>query len=291
MPQQYYEEGFKRQFEAAIPVLIILLLVIGVIALNPSLVRGVPVLGDLFGGSAVNVLIIGESASEANDWRAHLSGNLALQVFGNPLNVEVITDAQYNKVSSADWLDNQGYDVIVLTAGDLTPSMQVILKNWVTGGGKLLVLGTGGTQANGRWAELASSMPVSCPQGDCSGVYEQVYAPTMYIWQGMFDNGLAKNVDTATPLTPAEGSINVANVQATGSHIIYLGGFPSAAEVMAGEVGDIYPGVAEQGDVAGGMVLWMSFNPTTENIDATVEEGIVINTMAYLIGSPGYQSA
>ncbi|MCK4327899.1 MAG: hypothetical protein KAW41_05550 [Candidatus Diapherotrites archaeon] len=291
MPQQYYEQGFKRQFEAAIPVLIILLLIIGVIALNPSLVRGVPILGDLFGGSAVNVLIIGESASEANDWRAHLSGNLALQVFGNPLNVEVMTDAQYNKISSADWLDSQGYDVVMLTATDLTPSMQVILKNWVAGGGNMLVIGTGGTQANGRWAELSSVMPVSCPLGDCSGVYEQVYAPTMYIRQGMFDNGLAKNVDTATPLTAGNGSINVANIPVTASHILYIGGFPSGAEVKAGQTGDVYPGVAEMGDVAGGSVVWMSFNPTTENIDMNVEEGIVINTIAYIIGATGYQSA
>jgi len=291
MPQAYYEEGFKRQFEAAIPVLIILLLIIGVIALNPSLVRGVPVLGDLFGGSAVNILIIGESASEANDWRAHLSGNLALQVFGNPLNVEVMTDAQYNKISSADWLDSQGYDVIMLTATDLTPSIQVILKNWVSGGGKMLVMGAGGTQANGRWAELSNLMPVSCPQGDCSGVYEQVYAPTMYIWEGMFTNGLAKNVDTATPLTTANGSINVANMRVIGTPILRIGGFPTATEVAAGQTGNIYPCVAEQGDVGGGTVVWMSFNPTTENIDSAVEESIAINTIAYVVGVTGYQSA
>ncbi len=290
MPQAYYEEGFKKQFEAAIPVLIILLLIIGVIALNPSLVRGVPVLGDLFGGSAVDIMIIGESASEANAWRTHLSGNLALQVFGSPLNVEIMTDADYNKISSADWLNSQGYDVIVLTATDLTPSLQIVLKNWVADGGKLMVVGTGGTQANGRWAELSSLMPVACGQGDCSAVYEQIYAPTLYIQSGMFENGLAKNVDTATPLTAADASINVANIPVTGTRLLYIGGFASDAEVMAGETGDIYPGFAEQVDVAGGKVLWISFNPTTENIDANVETSMVINTFAYLVGSPGYQS-
>ena len=292
MPQaQYYEQGFKRQFEAAIPVLIILLLIIGVIALNPSLVRGVPVLGDLFGGSAVDVLVIGESAGEANDWRGYLSGNLALQVFGNPLNVEVMTDAQYNMISSAGWIDNQGYDIIVLTATDLDPALQLIMKEWVGGGGKLLVVGTGGTQVNGRWAELASVMPVSCPQGDCSGVMNQVYAPTLYVAEGMFTNGLGKNVDTATPMTAGNGSINIADATVTGSQILYIGGFPSAAEVTAGSTGTIYPGIAESASVAGGKVVWMSFNPTTENIDANVESSLVINAFAYLIGAEGYQGA
>ena len=287
----YYEEGFKKQFEAAIPDLIILLLIIGVIALNPSLVRGIPVLGDLFGGSAVDVLVIGDSATEANAWRTHLSGNLALQVFGSPLNVEAITDADYNKVSSADWLNSRGYDVIVLTATDMTPELQLITREWVTGGGKLLVIGKGGTQANGRWAELSSIVPVSCPQGDCSGVFEQVYAPTLYISEGEFGNGLAKNVNTATPMTAADASINVANVPVTGTRILYIGGFPTAAEVKAGSTGNIYPAVAEKMDVTGGKVLWMSFNPTTENIDTDVETSMVVNAFAYLIGSAGYQSA
>ena len=292
MPQaQYYEEGFKKQFEAAIPVLIILLLIIGVIALNPSLVRGVPILGDMFGGSAVDVLVIGESANEANDWRGYLTGNLALQVFGNPLNVEVMTDAQYNKISSAGWIDNQGYDIVVLTATDLDPAIQLVIKEWVNSGGKLLVIGTGGTQVNGRWAELAGVMPVSCAQGDCSGVIEQVYAPTLYIADGMFENGLANNVDTATPMTLGNGSINIADVTVIGSHIIYIGGFGSAAEVMAGETGTIYPGIAESASVAGGKVVWMSFNPTTENIDANVESSLVINAFAYLTGMPGYKGA
>jgi len=289
MPQQYYEEGFKRQFEAAIPVLIILLLIIGVIALNPSLVKGIPVIGDLFGGSAVDVLIIGESAGEANSWRAELTGNLALQVFGNPLNVEAMTDAQYNKISSADWLNSQGYDVVIVTATDLTPSLQIILKNWVNSGGKLLTIGNGGTQPNGRWAELASVMPVTCPQGDCSGIIEQVYAPTLYVSEGMFDNGLAKNIDTVTPLTTANGSINIANAVSP-HNILYVGGFKTATEVSAGKTGDIYPGLAESSSATGGKVVWMSFNPTTENIDPNVETSLVINTVAYLTGMPGYQS-
>jgi len=61
--------------------------------------------------------------------------------------------------------------------------------------------------------------------------------------------------------------------------------------VAAGQTGDIYPGIAEKSDVAGGTVVWMSFNPTTENIDMNVEESLAINTMAYVIGAAGYQSA
>ncbi|MCD6522514.1 MAG: hypothetical protein J7K68_02095 [Candidatus Diapherotrites archaeon] len=286
----YQDEGVTKQFEAAIPILIILLLIIGVIALNPGIVRGIPVLGDLFGKPTINVLIIGESAAEANDWREYLTGDLAKKVFGNPLNIEVITDNQYNKISSADWIKSQGYDIIVLTATDLTPSLQITLKEWVQNGGKLIVVGTGGTQPNGRWAELGTVLPVSCPGNDCTGVIETVYAPTLYIQEGMFDNGLAKNVDTATPMTDANGSINVANVVVKNQHILYIGGFKSPEEVKAGQVGNIYPCVTENSKIAGGKVVYISFNPTRENITPEVKQSLIINLLAYVAGMPGYQS-
>lgn len=288
MPQEY-EESMKTQFEAAIPVLIILLLVIGVIALNPSLVAGIPFIGSLVGSPTIDVLLIGESAAEANAWKTYTTGDLALKVFGNPLNIDVITDNEYNKVSSADWIRSQGYDMILVTAKDLTPSMQIVLKEWAQGGGKLLVVGTGGIQPNGRWAELGTIMPVSCgASGDCTGVITQVYAPTLYIGEGMFGNGLAKNVDTATPLTDANGSINVANVIVNTGHVLYVGGFPNAAEVKAGATGNIYPGVSESRAGTGGKVVYISFNPTTEGITPSVEESTVINLLAYVAGVKGY---
>ncbi len=279
----------KTQFEAAIPVLIILLLVIGVIALNPSLVAGIPILGDVVGSQTIDVLLIGESAAEANAWKKHVTGDIALKVFGNPLNIDVITDNEYNKVSSADWVRSQGYDVIILTAKDLTTTMQIVLKEWVQGGGKMLVVGTGGIQTNGRWAELGTVLPVTCgASGDCTGVIETVYAPTLYIGEGMFNNGLARNVDTATPLTDSNGSINVANVVLQTTHILYVGGFSSEAEVTAGSTGNIYPGVSEKGAGTGGRVVYISFNPTTENITPAVEQSTVINVLAYTAGTPGY---
>lgn len=289
MPQQYYEESMKTQFEAAIPVIIILLLVIGVIALNPGLVAGIPIIGDIVGAPTIDVLLIGESAAEANAWKQHTTGDLALKVFGNPLNIDVVTDSGYNTVSSADWIKSQGYDILIITAKDLTPSLQIVVKEWVQGGGKALVVGTGGIQANGRWAELGTILPVSCgASGDCTGVIEQVFAPTLYIGEGMFDNGLAKNVDTATPLTDANGSINVANVVMNTQHILYIGGFPSQAEVRAGATGNIYPGVSEKREGTGGRVVYVSFNPTTENITPAVEESTVINILAYTAGVKGY---
>ena len=113
------------------------------------------------------------------------------------------------------------------------------------------MVGTGGIQENGRWAELSGVLPVECPQGECSGVIDQVYAPSIYISEGMFENSLAMGVDTATPLTGGEESIDVVNIPVTGTQVLYLGGFPSAGEVTAGETGNIYPFVAEKSDVAG----------------------------------------
>jgi hypothetical protein len=292
MAEQYDEGGFKQQFEAAIPILIILLLVIGVIALNPSIVRGVPVLGDLFGKPAVNILVIGESATEANDWNSFLKTDLAIRVFGSPPNVEVITDAQYNRVSSPDWLDSQGYGVVIVTAEDLTPALQLTLSDWAQKGGRLLVLGKGGVQTNQRWASLEAVLPVRCgATGDCSGVVTQVYAPTLYVKEGQFGNGLAKNVDKATPLTAANGSINVADVTVVGSELLYIGGFKDAGSVKAGATGDYHPGVSESTQVAGGKVVYVSFNPTRENIATPVKESLAVNILAYMLGLPGYQSA
>jgi len=281
----------SSSLDTILPLLVLGLVVIGIITVNPGIANNIPILGDMLGGPTVDILIIGETATEANDWRQHLSGDLSKQVFGNPLNVEVITDNQYNLISSADWINSKGYDVVVLTAKDMTSSLQLILRKWVQGGGKLLVTGTGGTQTNNRWGELSTILPVKCGvSGDCSTVMETVFSPTMYIQEGQFNNGLAKNVNTIMPLTEAGASINIADVTVDGTMILYLGGFASAEEVKAGEVGTIFPGVAEKTSVGGGNVVYLSFNPTAENITPSVEESIVINVFAYMAGVEGYQS-
>lgn len=286
----YYQGDVQKQFEAAIPVLIILLLVVGVIAINPGLVSGIPVLGDIFGGPAVDVLILGDSITEANDWKAHLSGDIASKVFNNPINVEVMTDNQYNLISSADWINSRGYDLIIITAKDLTPGLQITLKNWVQGGGKLFIIGTGGINTNGRWAELQEVIPVTCgTTEDCTAITEQVYAPRLVIKAGKFDNPLAKKLDTATPMTAADASINLANVVSP-NDIVYIDGFDSAENVQAGATGNYYPGIAESTGVTGGKVLWISFNPTTENITPQVKQSLVINTLAYILGVEGFRA-
>lgn len=289
MAQQFYEGDVKQQFEAAIPILIILLLIVGVIALNPNLVSGIPILNDVFGSETIDVLIIGDAVTEQNDWKTHVSGDLAKQVFGNPLNVDIIMDNEYNKMNQPEWFDNQGYEIVVLTAQDLTPALQIVIKNWVQGGGKLLVVATGGIKENGRWAELEGIMPVECGAGgDCSAIMSAVYAPTFYIEDS--SNALAGKLDTTTPLTASDASINVAGVTVKEGQIVYLGGFASADGVQSGGTGDIHPGIAEAGAVAGGKVVYISFNPTTENITPAVEENLVINLLAYTAGVEGYQS-
>lgn len=289
----YYAGGsdLRRQFEGAIPILIIILLVVGVIALKPSILAGVPVLGGLVGAETIDVLLIGENQNEKNAWENHLTTDLARQTFGNPLNVELVTDNEYNKINSEDWIKDKGYDLVIVTATDLTPSLQITLKNWVNSGENMMVVGLGGTQSDGRWSELSTVLPVTCGSGtsNCEGVVEEIYAPTMHIESGRYDNKLAKKLNLETDMTPANASINLADVTLTenGKQIVYVDGFSSAEDVQAGEVGDIYPAISEKGDMSTGKVLYLTFNPVRENLNAQIEENLLLNTVAYITGAEG----
>ncbi len=290
---EYYAGGsdLRRQFEGAIPILIIILLVVGVIALKPSILAGVPILGGLVGPQTIDVLLIGENQNEKNAWENHLTTDLARQTFGNPLNVELVTDNKYNKINSKDWIKDKGYDLVVVTATDLTPSLQITLKNWVNSGGNMIAIGLGGTQSDGRWSELSTILPVTCGSGtsSCEGIVKEVYAPKMHIGKGRYDNSLAKKLNLETKMTPANASINLADVTIAenGKQVIYVDGFSSAEDVQAGEVGDIYPAMSERGQINTGKVLYLAFNPVRENLNSQVEENIVLNTVAYITGAEG----
>ena len=176
-------------------------------------------------------------------------------------------------------------------------SLQLTLKKWVEDeGGKLLVIGVGGTQDNGRWAELTNILPVSCGiDNDCSTVLKTIYAPKLMIKDyDKNSNKLMEYIDVNTPMTEANGSITIADVStvAEGKELFQLAGFDSADKVKAGVNGNIHPGILERtAGMKGGKVVYISFNPTKENITPGVEENLVINLVAYAIGVDGYKSA
>jgi hypothetical protein len=279
----------KKQLEAALPILIILLLIVGVIALKPGLLAGIPIIGEFFSAPAANVMLVtDESQAEENAWKEHLSGKLAEQVFGNPLNVEAFTVADLdNKVSSAEWIKDKGYDVVVLTSTKLTGVHQRFFRDWVEEqGGKLLVVGIGGTQENGRWGELTNVMPVQCgAQGDCSDVIDPVYQPKMHTKEGNFEHQLSKTIDKETEMAPPEVGINVARVIST-NDVIYIDGYTQDQR----ENKEIFPGISEKTIGLNGKVLYCSFNPVMENINSPVEESLVVNLLAYAVGKEGHQS-
>ncbi|GEM_PF-6908933 len=282
------EETFEQKFEAAIPVLILLLLIIGIIALNPSWLSGIPVIGDFFQGKTINVLVITDDMNEVSIWQSMLSSDMARRVFGNTLNVEGLIGSQTeSEIISADALDKKGYDLIILTSTHVPPSVQLVLRDWVNNGGKLYIASLGGINDNHRWGELASLVPVQCSaDGECVGVITPVYGATIYPQD--INNPLAEKFAPKTELTSGNESVNIANVSPLYSQIMYIGGWESPSQVEAGKVGNIYPFVTENSQSTGGKVFYISINPATENIDSDIKQRVIINTVAYVMGVEGY---
>lgn len=283
------EETFEQKFEAAIPILVLLLLIIGIIALNPGILGGIPLVGHYFEGKAVHVLVITDDMNEVNVWQGILSNDMSRRIFGNPVNVEGMMGSQTaNILTSKGALDQKGYDLIILTSKHIPVGVQLVLRDWVNSGGKLYVTSTGGINNDGRWGELAGLIPVQCgANGICSDIIKPVYGATVYI--NDFENPLAKKFNNGTPLTSGNSSINVAMVspKETG-WIMYLGGWDSADEVQAGKVGNIYPFITESSQLTGGRVFYMAFDPAVENLAMDMKQKIIINTIAYIMGVEGY---
>ncbi len=285
------DETFEQKFEAAIPVLVLILLIIGIIALNPGILAGVPVIGQYFQGSATHVLIITDDMNEVQVWQNVLGSDMARRVFGNPINVEGIMGSQTeNVITTVDALNQKGYDIIILTSKHIPVSVQLILKQWAANGGKMYIAGIGGINDNGRWGELSDVVPVQCgSEGVCSNVIKPVYGATIYINQGQYENPLAKELGNGVPLVSGNESINVAMVspKETG-WILFIGGWDSPDKIEAGKMGNVYPFITESAQLTGGKVFYISFDPATENIGENMRQKLMINTIAYVLGVPGY---
>ncbi len=283
------DEDFEQKFEAAIPILVLLLLIIGIIALYPGILAGVPFIGQWFQGKAVHVLVITDDMNEVNVWQGILGSDMARRVFGNPVNVEGIMGSQTeNVITSADALNQKGYDLIIITSKHIPTSVQLVLRNWINSGGKAYIAGIGGINDNGRWGELANLIPVECgADGVCSDVIKPVYGATIYI--NDFNNPLAKKFNNGTPLVSGNQSVNIAMVspKETG-WIMYIGGWDSPDQIQAGKVGNIYPFITESSQVAGGHVFYISFDPATENLSRDMKQRLAIDTIAYVLGVEGY---
>ncbi len=282
------EETFEQKFEAAIPVLILLLLIIGIIALNPGWLSGIPVIGNFFHGKTVNVLVITDNMNEVNVWQSMLSSDMARRVFGNTLNVEGMIGSQSeSEIISADALDKKGYDLIVLTSTHLPPSVQLVLKNWVDNGGKLYIASLGGINDNHRWGELSSVVPVQCSaDGECVDIITPVYGATIYPQD--VNNPLANKFAPKTEITGGNESVNIAVVSPLYTQIMYIGGWDSPSKVEAGKVGNVYPFVTENTQSMSGKVFYISIDPATENINPDIKQRIIINTVGYVMGVEGY---
>ncbi len=285
------DETFEQKFEAAIPVLVLLLLIIGIIALNPGILSGIPVIGGYFQSKATHVLIITDDMNEVQIWQSILGSDMARRIFGNPINVEGLIGSQTeNVITSVDALKQKGYDIIIVTSKHVPTSVQLALKQWVTSGGNLYVAGIGGINDNGRWAELSDVIPVQCGStGICSNVIKPVYGATMYISQGQYDNPLAKELGNGVPLVSGNQSVNIAMVspKETG-WILFIGGWDSPNKIEAGKIGTVYPFITESSQLTGGKVFYISFDPATENLSNDMKTRLIINTIAYVLGVPGY---
>ncbi len=284
------DETFEQKFEAAIPILVLILLIIGIIALNPNILGSIPGVGKYFQSPANHVLVITDDMSEVQVWQNILGSDMARRIFGNPINVEGMIGSQTeNKITSVGALKQKGYDIIILTSKHIPVSVQLVLKQWADQGGKLYVAGIGGINDNGRWGELSTIMPVQCgSSGVCSNLVKPVYGATIYTSQGEFNNQLAKELGNGVPLVTGNKSVNIAMVSQKNGWILFISGWDSPSKIEAGKMGDTYPFITENSQMTGGKVFYISFDPATQNISPDMKEKLIINTIAYVLGVPGY---
>jgi hypothetical protein len=295
MEQGYYgpeEGGIRRHFEAAIPILIILLLILGVVALKPEWMADIPLIGDFF-QKPIKILVIPEEETDKQIWTQTLQADAARAVLESRANIEYLLPEDFAMVNSEDWFVHQGYDVVILSRGahhegdvrGVPEELQIYLANWVTRkGGRMVVTYIGGLDANGNWNKLKTVLPVSCggnPNCFANDRVRTVTNPRLLVedWGNTLGNRLGDRIVHWNKLMQdSDDHLNLLEVIPNKFPIINL-----QEEAEDGTL--VYLGVAERGDPLTGKVVYMSFNPAHEaGLKQDAREALIVHTVAHVLG-------
>jgi len=167
-PYYDYEEGWKKKFEATIPILLLILVVL-VLAWKMQWLCGLPVVGAVCSSPVSNILIVGNDPD--------IAMTLDEIKVGLPLNYEVFTLDDINNLRDASYLNN--YDLIILTEkidpnnpAEMPSLFREYLSDYLANNGKLILYGIAGSRvpgepfANGwKQANIDKYIPVTCTTG------------------------------------------------------------------------------------------------------------------------------
>lgn len=164
--------GWKRRFEITIPILLLILVFI-VVAWKMGWLCNIPVLDALCAKPGAYIFVVGEDNAIATALEQ-------MKVGGAQWEYEMKSATELEEIRTAEFLKK--YDLIILTesAGTdptyLSPTFRTYLKQYLDGGGKMLLFGVAGSRDPSEpntdgWTELGN-IPVRCRDAPCRTVAE-----------------------------------------------------------------------------------------------------------------------
>ncbi|MBI1973172.1 hypothetical protein HYS54_00010 [Candidatus Micrarchaeota archaeon] len=212
------EGGKHRRLEVSIPVLLLILVFI-VVAWKLGWLASIPVIGDVFGAPALNVLLVGQDnniRSQLEEIRTDLR-----------INVDPISIDQLNSIASPEYLKK--YNLVILSptiaenGADLPDTFRNYLGKYLEGNGKLVMYGVAGSRdpksssTNGWVAHIGDFIPVRCRDpptlGVCDAQQSSFQFPVTKLSMKVLqpENSIVKEFGTTVPFDQG-GSVTVTPV-------------------------------------------------------------------------------
>ncbi len=254
-----YEEGWKKKFEATIPILL-LVLVLLILAWKMQWLCGLPVVGGVCGSPVVNILLVGDDPDIA---RA-----LDEIKIGMPLNYEIFDTKDIENLRDASYLNN--YDIIILTEKidpndpTMMPSLfREYLSQRLANNGKLILYGVAGSRvpgepsANGwKQASMDKYVPVTCTTGLCGADSKDVRASSLVSLKVTdINHPMVKEFGMTAQFTPG-ASLEFAVVNVDEGKAIANIEVSTEAQTLA------YPGVVVSSHGLTGRTVYFAYHPS-----------------------------
>jgi hypothetical protein len=273
------ESGWKKRFELTIPILL-LILVLFVLAWRLDWLAGVPIIGNILGGSKVaNILIVGQD-------------NNIIRVLDQvrpdlTVNYEVLASDEIDDIRDAAYL--RDYDIIIITeyAGGNFPDdranlpsiFRSYLSEYLESSGKLILIGLAGSRdpaeptSNGwvQW-EMDRFIPAECRTGLCDSINSVDVEPTdlTSLKIRKLEHSVLKEFGPTAAFSSGD-TIEFALVNCVGGEKLM------DIEVSGGSTPLAHCALAEESFGLGGKTIYFSYDPSRTPT-------VFKNVLAYLRG-------
>ncbi len=256
------EGGWKKSLEVVIPV-ILLIVVLVLVASYLGFLKGIPIVGGLFGAGNINVLLIGDDGTIYEILEKQLAPDM-------PINVETLTPEQLAEHRESSFIEK--YNILILTEGSDGQGLSMPynalqhIKYYQSRGGAVIMIGRAAYKVTDepqtRGWDVLGFVPVDCVSDELSncdsdsGTFQaswtRISTPhntELYVLDKSV-TGLTQGLNDKLSFETATGNIHYVKVT------------PKAKQVWSLKTDtEEVPGVVYADNIGSGDVVYFAFHP------------------------------